>query len=225
MSNSQDKTPAGRTSPWELAVGPEPKHWDDWVEYDAEAWPERKENHYRCIPTICFNCESGCGLLAFVDKSSGDIAKFEGNPLHPGSRGRLCAKGPATINQVNDTERILKPLKRKGPRGGGEWEEVSWEEAVADIGKRIGKALREDRHNEIMYHVGRPGEDHFAMRMLQAWGVDAHNSHTNVCSASARLGYSLSFGADRPSPDYANAKFILLISAHLETGHYFNPHA
>ena len=225
MSNSQNNTAAGRTSPWELAVGPEPEHWDDWVEYDAEAWPERKENHYRCIPTICFNCESGCGLLAFVDKSSGDIAKFEGNPLHPGSRGRLCAKGPATINQVNDTERILKPLKRKGPRGGGEWEEVSWEEAVADIGKRIGKALREDRHNEIMYHVGRPGEDHFAMRMLQAWGVDAHNSHTNVCSASARLGYSLSFGADRPSPDYANAKFILLISAHLETGHYFNPHA
>src|SRR6478736_7883677 len=32
-------------------------------------------------------------------------------------------------------------------------------------------------------------------------------------------------GFNRPSPDYANARFILLISAHLETGHYFNPHA
>jgi anaerobic selenocysteine-containing dehydrogenase len=32
-------------------------------------------------------------------------------------------------------------------------------------------------------------------------------------------------GADRPSPDHENAKFILLLSAHLETGHYFNPHA
>ena len=225
-SKNPNGTPAsGRPSPWELAVGPAPEHWDDWVEYDAEVWPERKEVHYRCIPTICFNCESGCGLLAFVDKSSGEIAKFEGNPLHPGSRGRLCAKGPATINQVKDPERILRPLKRKGPRGGGEWEEVSWDEAVADIGARIGKALREERHDEIMYHVGRPGEDHFALRMLQAWGVDAHNSHTNVCSASARLGFALSFGADRPSPDYANAKFVLLISAHLETGHYFNPHA
>src|SRR5262249_1299851 len=30
---------------------------------------------------------------------------------------------------------------------------------------------------------------------------------------------------DRPSPDHANAKFILLLSSHLETGHYFNPHA
>src|SRR5438270_8554642 len=32
-------------------------------------------------------------------------------------------------------------------------------------------------------------------------------------------------GLDRPSPDHANAKVILLISAHLESGHYFNPHA
>jgi anaerobic selenocysteine-containing dehydrogenase len=39
------------------------------------------------------------------------------------------------------------------------------------------------------------------------------------------VGYALWQGADRPSPDYANAKFIMLLSSHLETGHYFNPHA
>ena len=39
------------------------------------------------------------------------------------------------------------------------------------------------------------------------------------------MGYALWHGADRPSPDHANARFILLISAHLESGHYFNPHA
>ena len=76
-----------------------------------------------------------------------------------------------------------------------------------------------------MYHVGRPGDDHFMRRLLTAWGVDGHNSHTNVCSASARTGYALWCGSDRPSPDYAHAEFILLLSAHLETGHYFNPHA
>ena len=51
-----------------------------------------------------------------------------------------------------------------------------------------------------MYHVGRPGEDGYANRVLQAWGVDGHNSHTNVCSSSARLGHFLWCGADRPSP-------------------------
>jgi len=55
--------------------------------------------------------------------------------------------------------------------------------------------------------------------------VDGHNSHTNVCSAAARAGYALWCGADRPSPDYSEAEFVLLLSAHLETGHYFNPHA
>jgi len=76
-----------------------------------------------------------------------------------------------------------------------------------------------------MYHVGRPGHDFIMERTLQAWGIDGHNSHTNVCSSSARLGYLLWHHADRPSPDHANARFILLLSAHLESGHYFNPHA
>ena len=102
---------------------------------------------------------------------------------------------------------------------------MSWEEALTDIGGRIRKAILEKRNEEIMYHVGRPGEDHFVLRMLQAWGVDGHNSHTNVCSASARLGYTLWMGADRPSPDDSQTKFMLLLSSHLETGHYFNPHA
>jgi len=229
MSDTADRPlgshPSARRAPFELAVGPPPERWDDWVELDPRAWPRAVERHYRCVPTICFNCESACGLLAFVDKATGEIAKFEGNPVHPGSRGRTCAKGPATINQVRDPERILGPLRRKGPRGGGRWESVSWDEALDDIAGRIRRALQEGRREEVMYHVGRPGEDHFVLRMLQAWGIDGHNSHTNVCSASARLGYSLWFGADRPSPDYEGNEFILLLSAHLETGHYFNPHA
>ena len=146
MTDTQPSRPTERQSPWDLAVGPAPEHWDDWVELDAAAWPKRVERHYRCIPTICFNCESGCGLLAFVDKESGKIQKFEGNPVHPGSRGRTCAKGPATINQVNDGERILFPLKRVGKRGEGKWEQVSWESALEDIGGRMRKALKEDRH-------------------------------------------------------------------------------
>ena len=102
-----------------LSYCPPVEKWDDWVEYDAEAWPRRVQKHYQLVPTICFNCESACGLLAYVDKETGQVAKFEGNPKHPSSRGRLCAKGPATINQIHDPDRILYPMKRSGPRGGG----------------------------------------------------------------------------------------------------------
>ncbi len=208
-----------------LASYPPYEKWDDWMEYDARSWPKKVERRYSLVPTTCFNCEAACGLLAYVDKESGEIKKLEGNPLHPASRGRNCAKGPATINQIHDPERILYPLKRAGARGEGHWHRTTWDEVLDTFAAKIRAALIEDRHNEIMYHVGRPGHDGYMDRVLQAWGVDGHNSHTNICSASARVGYALWQGADRPSPDYANARFILLLSAHLETGHYFNPHA
>ena len=209
----------------ELTNFPPVERWEDWTEYDPAAWPRKVEKHYSLIPTICFNCEAGCGLLAYVDKETQEIRKFEGNPAHPGSRGRNCAKGPATINQVHDPERILYPLKRVGERGSGQWERTTWDEVLDTFAARIRKALQEDRRTEVMYHVGRPGHDGYMDRVLQAWGVDGHNSHTNVCSSGARLGYTAWIGADRPSPDHTNARFILMLSAHLETGHYFNPHA
>jgi anaerobic selenocysteine-containing dehydrogenase len=208
-----------------LSSCPPVEKWDDWVEYDPEAWPRRVARHYQIIPTICFNCESACGLLAYVDKETGKIAKFEGNPKHPASRGRVCAKGPAVINQIHDPDRVLYPMKRVGPRGGGQWARTSWEEVLETFGSHIRKALQEGRGEEVMYHVGRPGYDFIMERNLQAWGIDGHNSHTNICSSSARFGYVLWHHADRPSPDHANARFILLLSAHLESGHYFNPHA
>src|SRR6185295_12530183 len=172
-----------------------------------------------------FNCEAACGILAYVDQDKLTVRKIEGNPMHPGSRGRTCAKGVVTPNQLEDPDRVLYPLKRVGARGGGQWQRVTWDEVLEDIGGRIRRAIQEDRRREVMYHVGRPGEDGYVNRVLQAWGIDGHNSHTNVCSSSARLAHFLWTGADRPSPDYANAQTILLLSSHLESGHYFNPHA
>lgn len=209
----------------ELRDYPPVEKWDDWVELEAREWPRKVERHYMLVPTICFNCEAACGLLAYIDKQTMEIRKLEGNPMHPGSRGKNCAKGPATINQIKDPERILYPLKRAGKRGEGKWTRVDWHEVLEDIGGRIAVAFREGRQNEVMYHVGRPGHERYMDRVLKAWGIDGHNSHTNICSSGARLGYQLWQGADRPSPDHANARFILLLSSHLEAGHYFNPHA
>ena len=178
------------------------------------------------VPTICFNCEAACGLLAYVDKETAQIRKFEGNPRHPGSRGRNCAKGPATLNQVDDPERILYPLKRGGQRGSGTVR-------AGHVGRGARRrspaasarpSTKDDTTRSCTTSVG-PAHDGFMDRVLQAWGIDGHNSHTNVCSPRRRVGYALWMRHDRPSPDYANAKFILLLSAHLETGHYFNPHA
>jgi anaerobic selenocysteine-containing dehydrogenase len=209
----------------DLASFPPKERWDEWIELDSRAWPRRVEHRYMLVPTTCFNCESACGLVAYVDLDTREIRKLEGNPEHPASRGRNCAKGPATVNQIQDPDRILHPLKRAGKRGENRWQRVSWDEALDDVASRVRKAILEERRNEVLYHVGRPGEDGYTERVMAAWGLDGHNSHTNICSSGARAGYHYWMGFDRPSPDYANADVILLVSAHLESGHYFNPHA
>ena len=103
----------------ELAKFPPPDQWEDWVEYESTAWPRKEERHYWIVPSICFNCESACGILAYVDKADFTVRKIEGNPVHPGSRGRLCAKGAVTPNQLRDPDRIL-PAEAGGAPGGGE---------------------------------------------------------------------------------------------------------
>ena len=47
---------------------PPTEQWDDWVEYDPAAWPRKVERRYRLVPTVCFNCEAACGLVAYVDQ-------------------------------------------------------------------------------------------------------------------------------------------------------------
>ena len=180
----------------QLTNYPPVDQWDDWTEYDPEVWPQRVSKNYMLVPTVCFNCEAACGLLAYIDKEDMRIRKFEGNPAHPGSRGRNCAKGPATINQVHDPERILYPMKRTGPRGSGQWERTTWDEVLDTLAARIRKALQEDRRTEVMYHVGRPGHDGYMDRVLQAWGVDGHITAIRT-SAHLPLAWGIPCGRAR----------------------------
>ena len=80
--------PGSRPRATDLSNYPPFDRWDDWEELDAQAWPDRVPRRYSLIPTTCFNCEANCGLLAYVDQDTGEIARFEGNPEHPASRGR-----------------------------------------------------------------------------------------------------------------------------------------
>ena len=166
LRTGTDTGPKPRPSPWELAVAPPPDQWDDWTEYDAKAWPRKVERRYMLVPTICFNCEAACGLLAYVDKDSMRVRKFEGNPLHPASRGRNCAKGPATINQINDPERILYPLRRDGPQGfltGSLARSAACDDHAPPVGyavRREGQPSTSSSSSRRMYRVARNAEEH-----------------------------------------------------------------
>jgi len=76
-----------------LAAFPPKERWDHWVELDSRSWPDRVERQYALVPTTCFNCESACGLLAYVDKLTQQVRKFEATPSTP-ARAAQLRQGP-----------------------------------------------------------------------------------------------------------------------------------
>jgi anaerobic selenocysteine-containing dehydrogenase len=212
--------------------------WNSWRELDGDDWKrggidrtDVKVNEYMLVPTVCNNCEASCGLTAWVDKETLTVRKYMGNPLHTGSLGRNCAKGYAAQNQMYDPDRIPFPLKRApgSKRGEGKWIRTTWDEALQTIGKKMRETLQvgdELSKKLCMYHVGRPNESGFTPRVWHSFGLDSHNSHTNICSAGGRQGSLQWVNDDRSAPDWANAKLILLQSSHAaDAGHYFQQSA
>jgi anaerobic selenocysteine-containing dehydrogenase len=80
------------------------------------------------------NCYESCAILSYVQ--NGRLIKVEGDPAHGYTQGRLCAKGYAYTEYVYSPQRIRYPL-RQSPRGSGNWERLSWEEALKIIADKI----------------------------------------------------------------------------------------
>jgi len=104
----------------------------------------------RLVKTACRACIANCGVIAHV--RDGRVVKLEGNPEDPMSKGRLCAKGLAGIQALYNPNRIKYPMKRIGPRGSGQWERISWDEAL-DI---IARKLMETRKNTARRRFSAP---------------------------------------------------------------------
>ncbi len=234
-------------TPDSLSFYPPQDQWESFAELSGEDWKRGgidrhgvesddnpdgiKVHDYAIVPTACSNCEASCGLTAWIDKKTFTVKKYMGNPLHPASRGRNCAKGYATQSQMYDPDRIAFPLKRApgSARGEGKWVRTTWDEAMTAIGKKMGDTLRvgdELSKKSVMFHVGRPNENGFTGKVWHTLGSDAFNSHTNICSSGGRTPTIQWANDDRTSPDWANAKLVFLNSSHAaDAGHYFQQSA
>jgi anaerobic selenocysteine-containing dehydrogenase len=234
-------------TPDSISFYPSQDQWDGFQELSGEDWKRGgisrhgvqsesnpdgiQVNDYAIVPSACSNCEAACGLTAWIDKKTFTVKKYMGNPLHPASRGRNCAKGYATQSQMYDPDRIPFPLKRApgSKRGEGKWIRTTWDEAMTAIGKKMGDTLRkgdELSKKTVMFHVGRPNENGFTGKVWHTLGVDAFDSHTNICSSGGRTPTIQWSNDDRSSPDWANAKLIFLNSSHAaDAGHYFQQSA
>ena len=56
---------------------PDPATWDDYVDFESTSWPKKERRRYWIIPSVCFNCESACGILAYVDKEKLTVRKIK----------------------------------------------------------------------------------------------------------------------------------------------------
>lgn len=63
---------------------------------------------------------------------------MQGNPDHPYTAGALCTKVSRYAERTHHPDRLLVPLRRRGPKGSGEFERVSWDEALDAIARRLG---------------------------------------------------------------------------------------
>ena len=90
------------------------------------------------------DCPDTCATLTDVDPETGRALRFYGDPDHPITQGWLCAKMRPYLERVYAEDRILHPLRRVGPKGGGEWERISWDEALGEISSRWKAIIAED---------------------------------------------------------------------------------
>jgi len=108
--------------------------------------------------SACRMCHGGCGVIVHVDE--GRITKLEGDPDNPMNKGKLCAMGAASLEQIYNPRRLKYPMRRLGKRGEGRWQRISWDEAYDEMVAKIRKATDRDGAESIWVGTG-TGRHHF----------------------------------------------------------------
>ena len=160
--------------------------------------------------TTCYMCACRCGIN--VHMKDGKVAYIEGNRDHPVNKGVLCAKGSAGIMQHNAPSRLRAPLKRVGPRGSGEFEEISWDEAL-ELAVSWMKPLRENNPEKLAFFTGRDQSQSFTSFWAQNYGTPNYAAHGGFCSVNmAAAGIYTMGGAfwEFGQPDWERSKLFMI---------------
>ena len=160
--------------------------------------------------TTCYMCACRCGIN--VHMKDGKVAYIEGNRDHPVNKGVLCAKGSSGIMQVNAPSRLRAPLKRTGPRGSGEFEEISWDEALK-IATSWLDPIRKSAPEKLAFFTGRDQSQSFTSFWAQNFGTPNYAAHGGFCSVNmATAGIYTMGGAfwEFGQPDWDRTKLFMI---------------
>ena len=163
--------------------------------------------------TVCNQCSAGCGISVRIRE--GKAKKIEGNPVHPVSRGRLCARGQAGLNVLYNPDRIRTPLQR-ADRGSENTAEISWDDALTTIGSRIGRLKIEGNAGRIRLLTGRTRGhlDELFAQFMSLLGSEHYQQYDFTYPSALAAANKTSFGTDvLPYYDIENADFLLSFGA------------
>ena len=162
--------------------------------------------------TVCRECDAGCGIV--VRTLEGRAKKIEGNPIHPISRGRLSALGQAGLLHLYNPDRIRAPLRLRGNRGSGDYEEISWDDATRALAEKLREAATT---RDSLAFLSRPiygSEGRLIQTLMEAMGSSRLLTFGSLGQQSYRQAAQLSYGWNTlPYLDIENARYLLSFGA------------
>lgn len=156
---------------------------------------------------MCFN---NCGLIARVE--GGFVKKLDPNPKSLKSRGMLCARGNAGIKQLYDPDRLKYPLLRKGARGEGKWQRLSWDAAMDHAAEQLDRIGQEYTRCGFLFMAGTDMQSTFVHRFAEVYGSYNVISHESNCLLSRNRAFLDTYGVV-PTPDVIHCKYIIMPGA------------
>jgi len=162
---------------------------------------------FTLIPSICHQCQAGCGLLGMV--VDGELIGVLGNPRYPNNKGGLCTRAIAGVNLVYDPERILYPLKRKKERGGNQWEKISWQEAIREIASRLAELRSKGQSQRFVVQTGVDEGATPAKSLLKRMGPPILIDDLFLGDLNRIKADELVLGEEGGMADVAHSQFIL----------------
>ncbi len=165
------------------------------------------------IPTMCEMCVWRCGVLAKVVK--GRVVKLEGNPEHPHSRGKLCARGQSGLMNTYDPDRVLYPLVRVGQRGEGKFRRASWDEALDIVAQNMLR-IKERYGPEAMVFSSTHNLSQVQFEnLLNGFGSPNYGTQRSLCFNAMIVANLMTYGLEEPARDYSRLEYILLTGRNL----------
>ena len=163
------------------------------------------------LGTCHHDCPDSCGWEVSVE--NGVAVKLRGNSEHPFSQGELCPKVNRFLERVYSPERILYPLARTGPKGSGEFRQITWDEALGIVAERVHSVINDFGGEAVMPWGSAGTQGLIQMNSLDRRffaKVGSSRQVDSLCGATAKVGASLTLGSPLSS-DPMDIEFSQLI--------------